>query len=151
MDNATETIFTLHPATSADIPAIVQLDLIPATRHLRIAFVQRVVEAGECHAAKTVQGAVAGYAVLEHTFFDHGFVSMLYVGRDYRRKGAGSVLMRHLEGLSTTSKLFTSTNRSNIAMQGLLSKLSYVRSGIVENLDEGDPELVYVKFLTSKS
>ena len=32
-------------------------------------------------------------------------------------------------------------------MQGLLARLGYLRSGIIENLDESDPELVYVKFL----
>jgi hypothetical protein len=36
-------------------------------------------------------------------------------------------------------------------MQSLLPRLGYVRSGIVENLDDDDPELVYVKFLTPSS
>ena len=88
-----------------------------------------------------------GYGVLHYTFFDHGFVWMLYVDRDHRRHGARSLLMRHLVGLCTTPRIFTSTNRSNLPMPGLLSKSGYLRSGIVENLDEGDPELVYVKFL----
>jgi hypothetical protein len=28
-------------------------------------------------------------------------------------------------------------------MQGLLTELGFVRSGFVEGLDEGDPELIY--------
>jgi hypothetical protein len=32
-------------------------------------------------------------------------------------------------------------------MQSLLAKLGYVPSGIIYNLDEGDPELVYFKQL----
>ena len=30
-------------------------------------------------------------------------------------------------------------------MQSLLSKLGFALSGVIENLDEGDPELVYFK------
>jgi RimJ/RimL family protein N-acetyltransferase len=41
--------------------------------------------------------------------------------------------------------LFTSTNQSNIAMQRLCESCGFERSGIVENLDEGDPELIYFK------
>ena len=40
-------------------------------------------------------------------------------------------------------KLFTSTNQSNTPMQALLALLGYVRSGVIDNLDPGDPELVY--------
>src|SRR5262249_60112346 len=134
MGIAADQFFTVHLATLADIPGIMELDPMPATRDLRFAYVRRVIEAGNCHVANTEQGATVGYAVLEHTFFEHGFVSVLYVGRDYRRQGVGSLLMRHVESLCTMPKLFTSTNRSNVPMQSLLSKLGYIRSGIVENL-----------------
>jgi len=46
-----------------------------------------------------------------------------------------------------TPKLFTSTNQSNVPMQGLLATLEFARSGLIENLDDGDPELVYFKRL----
>ncbi|MEO0538637.1 MAG: GNAT family N-acetyltransferase, partial [Cyanobacteria bacterium P01_A01_bin.123] len=42
---------------------------------------------------------------------------------------------------------FTSTNESNLLMQALMAKLRYIPSGIINNLDEGDPELVYFKRL----
>jgi ribosomal protein S18 acetylase RimI-like enzyme len=148
MGSAAGQFFRVQLATPADILGIMELDPMPTTRDLRFAYVRRVIEAGNCHVAKTEQGATVAYAVLEHTFFDHGFVSMLYVGQDYRRKGIGSLLMSHLEGLCATPKLFTSTNRSNLPMLGLLPRLGYIRSGIVENLDDDDPELVFVKFLT---
>jgi hypothetical protein len=56
-------------------------------------------------------------------------------------------LLRHLESFCETSKLFISTNLSNLPMQSLLAKLVYVLSGVIHNLDEGDPELVYFKRL----
>ena len=49
-----------------------------------------------------------------------------------------------------TAKLFTSTNQSNLGMQALLVRLGYEPSGIVHNLDEDDPELIYVKRIPSR-
>lgn len=36
-----------------------------------------------------------------------------------------------------------STNRSNEPMRRLLERQGFVASGVVENLDQGDPERVY--------
>ena len=72
---------------------------------------------------------------------------MLYVHVDHRRSGTGAALLRHMESLCQTPKLFTSTNLSNLPMQSLLGKLEYELSGVIHNLDEGDPELVYFKRL----
>jgi hypothetical protein len=36
-------------------------------------------------------------------------------------------------------------------MQALLDKLEYAHSGIIENLDEADPELVYFKRLRKQT
>ena len=52
-----------------------------------------------------------------------------------------------MESLCRTPKLFTSTNLSNLPMQSLLAKLEYQLSGVIHNLDEGDPEIVYFKRL----
>lgn len=94
----------------------------------------------------SVGGKDIGYAVLEYSFYENGFISMLYVQQQYRRRGVGEELMQHLERVCSTPKLFTSTNLSNTAMQSLLAKLGYVLSGVIENLDEGDPELIYFKW-----
>ena len=92
-------------------------------------------------------GAVVAYAVLEYSFYGNAFVSMLCVHPERRRKGIGAKLMRHIESLCRTDKLFTSTNESNQPMRKLLEKLGYQPSGRIENLDEGDPEMVYFKRL----
>ena len=59
----------------------------------------------------------------------------------------GSALVRHVEGLCRSDRLFTSTNESNLAMRALLEKLRYTRSGVVDDLDPGDPELIFSKQL----
>ncbi len=41
-------------------------------------------------------------------------------------------------------KLWTSTNESNVAMRNLLVRLGFIPSGQIDNLDEGDLELVFV-------
>jgi ribosomal protein S18 acetylase RimI-like enzyme len=110
----------------------------------RVAFIRRSIANRNCHVV-SVGGKAIGYAVLEYSFFENGFISMLYVQQEYRRRGVGEELMHYLEGLCRTPKLFTSTNLSNTAMQSLLAKLGYVLSGVIENLDESDPELIYFK------
>jgi hypothetical protein len=50
-----------------------------------------------------------------------------------------------LDQQSKSTSLFTSTNQSNLHMQHVLEGLRYEPSGIIRNLDLGDPELVYVK------
>lgn len=72
---------------------------------------------------------------------------MLYVHSGWQRHGIGTKLLKHLETVCQTDRLFTSTNLSNVNMQALLAKLGYKLTGVIHDLDEGDPELVYVKYL----
>jgi ribosomal protein S18 acetylase RimI-like enzyme len=74
---------------------------------------------------------------------------MLYIKEEYRRRGIGIRLIKHLESKCKVEKLFTSTNKSNKPMQKLLNKMNYQKSGIVHNLDPGDPELFYFKKVKS--
>ena len=98
------------------------------------------------HVAVT-DAKVVAYAVLNYKFYDNGWIEMLYVHPQFRRQGIGSALIHYLVNECRTTKLFTSTNQSNFPMQRLLATLGFDRSGFIENLDEGDPELVYFKRL----
>ena len=89
--------------------------------------------------------------MLEYSFYGHGFLAMLYVHPNHRMHGVGAGLIRHVEGICRTEKLFTSTNESNLPMQALLTKLSYAPSGIIHNLDAGDPEIVFFKQVTTRN
>lgn len=140
------TAFAMRQASEADIAALCAMDHIAAHDPCRRAFIARAVNEGDCIVCETEDGLV-GYAVLAYTFFELGFVSMLYVHADHRRQGVGAALMRDLETRCTTPKLFTSTNLSNLPMQKLLNRLGYVLAGVVHHLDEADPELFYVRYL----
>ena len=93
---------------------------------------------------------ILGYIILEHSFFNRGFISMLFVEHYHRRYGIGSVLIQYVEGLCKSDRIFTSTNLSNTPMQKLLKKLGYNYSGIVQDLDLDDPELFYSKKILLK-
>lgn len=135
---------TLRTATESDLPAIDGVDDAAAEERSRGQHIREWVGAGRAVVA-VIDERVVGYAVLEYTFFGNGFLSMLMVERASRRQGVAAALVRHLEDVCTTEKLFTSTNQSNTPMQRLLQRMSFEPSGVVYNLDEGDPELFYVK------
>ena len=128
----------IRKGTIADRDAIVTLDSDPA----RGALITRTLESSGCLVAERSRQLV-GYVALEYSFYEYGFVPILYVAGPERRRGVGCALMKAVASLCKTEKLFTSTNESNGPMQGLLESLGYVPSGIIENLDPGDPELVY--------
>ena len=137
---------SIRPAVETDVDTLCSLDHIARRENERREFIRREVASGNCFVA-VIDETVVGYGVLNYTFHHHGCIDMLYVDSDHRRRGAGAELLRHMESLCTTAKLFTSTNLSNLPMQSLLTKLDYVLSGVIHNLDDGDPEIVYFKRL----
>ena len=137
---------SIRLAEESDVEALFSLDLIARREDERREFIKQSVASGTCIVA-VAEDEVIGYGVLNYNFFHHGNIDMLYVHADHRRRGAGAALLRHLESQCKTPKLFTSTNLSNLQMQSLLTKLEYVVSGVIHNLDEGDPEIVYFKRL----
>lgn len=123
---------------------MMSLDLIARCESDRREVIRRSVVSGNCFVA-FAEEEVIGYGVLNYTFYCNGCIDMLYVNSGHRRRGAGEALLQHMESVCQTPKLFTSTNLSKLPMQALLAKLAYVLSGVIHNLDEGDPEIVYFK------
>ncbi len=103
------------------------------------------VESDDCLVAE-IDGKVVGFTSFNYNnFFEGCMIDTLYIRAKYRRQGVGVKLVKHLESICKTEKLFTSTNQSNLATQGLVNKLGFVPSGFIDNIDEGDPEVVYFK------
>jgi GNAT superfamily N-acetyltransferase len=130
---------TVRPARSSDATPIVAIDHVRS----RESHVRQAVEDSRCLVAER-NGIIAGFAV-GGRFYGFDFLELLVVAADHRRRGVASALMRGWEAAAVTPKLFTSTNESNIPMQRLCEGLGYARSGLIENLDEGDPEIIYFK------
>lgn len=136
----------IRPATAADLPALVALDHVAASAAERRAFIAGAVAEGRAWVVE-VSGQVCGYGVMRHDFYGRSFLELIYIAAERRGQGLGPALIRFLETQSRSADLFTSTNESNRHMQHVLEKLIYERSGIIYNLDPGDPEIVYVKHL----
>ncbi len=106
----------------------------------------RAMDTGSFYLAR-IAGAYAGGMILDTGFFEQGFVWLIWVEERFRRRGVATTLIRHAEEACGTDKLFTSTNESNKPAQRLFETLGFERTGKVENLDEGDPEIFYFKQL----
>ena len=94
---------------------------------------------------------IVGFLLMHEHFFELPFIELLIVHPSFQRWGIGTALMQHIEMIYTSGKLVTSTNLSNERMQRRCERLGYVRSGIIEHLDEDDPELFYFKRLTQEA
>jgi len=138
-------MITVRPASADDLAEICAFDHLGQDTE-RQEYLRHSIQQAQCHVA-VIDGVIVGYVILEYTFFGLGFVSLLYTHPAHRRSGIGMRLMKHAEDVCTTEKLFTSTNLTNQNMQNLLAHRNYKLSGVIHDLDEGDPELFYVKFL----
>ena len=147
MQNRDETdgIIT-RAALPGDVDAMLACDAYAQAHASRGDAVRAAVGQGHCQVAIRA-GQVAGYVLTRDDFFDYGFVSLVVVSPAHQRRGVGVRLLAAAEAACQTDKIFTSTNQSNLAAQRLFASAGFVRSGQIDHLDEGDPELVYVKFL----
>lgn len=141
-------LMTIFEANSSHREAILAIDPIAENDPDRVAFIDQALQSHVVLIA-VINKALVGYGVLEYTFYGQGFISMLYVNESYRRQGTGTALMEALIERCSTQKLFTSTNESNAPMHALLQTLGFSRSGVIHNLDPGDPEWVYFKNLAT--
>ncbi len=87
----------------------------------------------------------AGFLIWTKDFYSHYFIDLVVVHPKMRRHGVASALIQAMENLCPGNKLFSSTNRSNKAMQGVFERAGFVKSGLITHLDRNDPELIYYK------
>ncbi len=91
---------------------------------------------------------IIGYSIINNSFFHRHTLEILMVDESRRREGIGRALLRNAQAeLGDSTELWTSTNESNKLMQSLLESEGFERTGIVENLDLDDPEIIYFKTL----
>jgi len=126
----------------SDLPDLVRIDEFAHSHPERTAVLRGALAAGECFLA-TVDRDVAGYVVLNYNFFGFGFIPLVVVASSQRRRGIGLQLVRHAQLHCRSRKLFTSANASNEAAHALFVRAGFVRSGVIDNLDEHDPEVVF--------
>lgn len=136
-------MLSIRRASAAEIDTVI--GIAPAGTERREAIAEWV-RAGECHIAWRDDFAT-GYVVLTRSFFRSPFIEMLVVSPTARRQGIGRALVAHCIALTPPGqKLWTSTNESNAPMRALLPGLGFVQTGMFEHLDEGDPELIFLRW-----
>lgn len=138
----------VEPAGAGDLERTLAMDPRVADTQGRREFHERAFGASETLVARH-QGEVVGCAVFDRSFFEQPFISLLYVDPVHRRGGIATAIVRHVESICPGEKLFTSTNESNAAMHAFCGALGFAPSGRIDNLDEGDPEIVYCKRVTA--
>lgn len=125
----------------SDLGAIADIDEYAQTHPERVDFVRTSITRGECFIAE-LGDEVVGFVVLNYTFFGFGFIPLLVVAQRHRRRGIGHRLVAEVQLRCKSRKLFSSANASNAAALALFARAGFTRSGIIENLDEGDPEVI---------
>jgi ribosomal protein S18 acetylase RimI-like enzyme len=136
----------IEPASAADYESVRAVDETDGGPD-RADTLREHLARGECLIARKDDADAIGYAVADRSFFGQAFIALVVVHPAHRRQGVAAALIHAVAARTPEPKLFTSTNESNRPMQAVLSSLGFVRSGIVENLDDGDPELIYCKHL----
>lgn len=131
-------------AIHSDLSSLSRIDSMVIGSEIRKSKIEQFILNNQCVVA-SLNGKPVGFACYDTTFFECCFIQLVIVNPEFRRQGIASSLIRFIEEHCPTSKLFTSTNESNTIMQQVCLSQGFVRSGIIENLDEGDPEWIYFK------
>ncbi len=142
----------VREAATADLDAVLAINLAGSSmaNEARERYLADAVGNGDCLLG--CEGiAPGGFAIWDRSFFGYPFVSLLIVRPDARRRGIATALVRQIEAVCDADRLFTSTNESNAPMRAVCAALGYEPSGRIDNLDDGDPELVFCRRLAQRS
>lgn len=137
----------IRPASPGDLDDILRVDEIAEREERRYDYISRAMRGdyGRSVDVLLVDEELVAFAVIGE-FFGHPFLELIATLPSQRRLGVATALMAHIEAAFEGDRLFVSTNESNDIMRRLLVKRGYRVSGMVENLDPGDPELFFVIF-----
>ena len=111
-----------------------------------LALVHNALAHGQCFVAAEADD-IKGVVTYHSHFFGCALIEFLLVVPQVRRLGIATKLIHAVEQRVGAGKLFTSTNQSNLIAQRLFEQVGFTHSGVVENLDPGDPELIYFKWI----
>ncbi|PHB07908.1 GNAT family N-acetyltransferase [Bacillus wiedmannii] len=129
-------------ASINDLDAILHIDIDVIGSDSRRDYIKHTIDEGRCIIVKE-DNSISGFLTYDTNFFDCTFLSLIIVSPTKRRQGYASSLISYMLSHSPTQKIFSSTNESNESMQKVFNSNGFIRSGIVENLDEGDPEIIF--------
>jgi GNAT superfamily N-acetyltransferase len=140
---------SLRRAGAADLAGVLDLDEAAPVGHARRSLLSSRLLQGHVLIYEE-HGALLGFVVLlPGAFFGRDFIELIAVRASARRRGIGAFLVDRCVALSSTSRIFTSTNESHAVMRALLGSCGWRFSGTLGGIDEGDPELVFYRDRTT--
>ncbi|WP_410861140.1 GNAT family N-acetyltransferase [Peribacillus sp. SIMBA_075] len=125
-----------------DLDDIVKIDEEVIGNKSRCKYIRKAIEEERCIVSIN-KNLMVGFLIFDTHFFDCSFISLIIVKPTERRKGHATSLIEYFMNNSPTKKIFSSTNKSNERMQEVFIANGFIQSGFIENLDEGDPEIIY--------
>ena len=129
-------------ASINDLDSIVHIDIDVIGNDSRRNYIKHTIDEGRCIVVKE-DNSISGFLTYDTNFFGCIFLSLIIVSPEKRRRGYASSLLSYMLSHSPTQKIFSSTNESNESMQKVFHSSGFIRSGMIENLDEGDPEIIF--------
>ncbi|MGH1287245.1 GNAT family N-acetyltransferase [Bacillus toyonensis] len=129
-------------ASINDLDSILHIDIDVIGDDSRRNYIKHAIDEEKCIIVKE-DNSILGFLTYDTNFFGYTFLSLIIVSPTKRRRGYASSLISYMLSHSPTQKIFSSTNESNESMQKVFSANGFIRSGIIKNLDEGDPEIIF--------
>jgi len=132
----------VQPGNAGHIEQIVAYDTI---RNAEAGLASDLLAAAE---SGWLRVAIRDDKVLGHTivrpraFFGFDFIDLVYVAESARRAGVGRLLVATIRD-QAPARVWTSTNLSNAPMHSLLRTDGWHTAGMLDGLDDGDPEVFY--------
>jgi GNAT superfamily N-acetyltransferase len=90
---------------------------------------------------------VIGVLAYRTDWFQCTLVSLVSVRKDFRRRGVARALFKAVEQMSTSPRLFSSTEETNAGAIRMHTALGFTPSGHIDNLPQGYRELLFYKRL----
>ncbi|WP_433772738.1 GNAT family N-acetyltransferase [Bacillus wiedmannii] len=129
-------------ASIDDLDSILHIDIDVIGDDSRRDYIKQAIEDERCIIVQE-DNSISGFLTYDTNFFRCTFLSLIIISPTKRRQGHASSLLSYMLEHSPTQKIFSSTNESNRSMQKVFSANGFIRSGIIENLDEGDSEIIF--------
>ncbi len=129
----------VRPAAQNDYAAI--LAISKTTLWEKSDFLRQMLSRNCIDAAYDDEGIV-GFNAWNLEFFSRPLIWLVVVDPAHRAGGIGSLLFAHTERACKGTRLYSSTNRSNVGMQHFHEQRGYRVCGEID-LDPGDPEVFY--------
>lgn len=139
-----EKILHISKPNLIKLDEIVNIDIEVIGNDSRRQSIKKAIDEGRCIVVKD-NNSIVGFLIYDTHFFECSFISLVIVKPTERRKRYATSLIEYFISIAPTKKIFSSTNQSNKRMQKVFKANGFKQSGFIENLDEGDPEIIYFR------